>query len=69
MLNGTDTRRFITRHQLRAIDIGDTWNLDNDPYVTVDFDGFCWDGCCRWRHSSGRVFIYTEEQCCRVIYR
>ncbi len=70
------TRRYICPHMLRSVKVGETWSLDYAgrcyPYdpseCLVEFDGFGMDGCWRWRHASGRVFIYTEEQCCRLIY-
>lgn len=70
------TRRYISPQLLRTVKIGETWSLDYAGARTgcraedciVEFDGYCWEGCLRWKHASGRVFIYVPEQCCRLIY-
>lgn len=75
------TRRYICPELLRTVKVGETWSLDYAarcvPFKPTDalvaFDGcstYPTCGICyRWkRESDGRVFIYTEEQCCRLIY-
>ena len=70
------TRRYISSELLRTVKVGETWSLDDagrcdNPEPAdglVEFDGFGMDGCWRWKHTSGRVFLFTEEQCCRLIY-
>lgn len=72
------TREYISPELLRTVKIGETWSLDYtvrsfkyDPADhIVAFDGFGMDGCWRWKHeATGRVFIYTQEQCLRLIYK
>lgn len=75
-------RRYISRDLLQTVKIGETWSLDyaarcadyNPVDSLVEFDGFGFDGrwldgCWRWKRvRDGRVFTYTQEQCCRLIY-
>jgi hypothetical protein len=69
-------RRYISPELLRTVKVGETWSLDYaarcadfKPQDTlVEFDGFGLDGCWRWKRADGRVFIYTDEQCLRLIY-
>jgi hypothetical protein len=45
------------------------WKYDPADHL-VAFDGFGFDGCWRWKHeATGRVFVYTKEQCLRLIYK
>lgn len=70
------TRRYISPELLQTVKLGETWSLDYgarcykfDPADTiVEFAGRTEQGWYRWKHSTGRVFTYTQEQCCRLIY-
>ena len=77
------TREYISPELLLTVKVGETWSLDyttrcfkyNPADHLVAFDGFHFDGehldrCWRWKHeATGRVFTYTEQQCCRLIYK
>lgn len=75
-------RKYITPEQLATVKIGETYSLDrfNDPHThIVVYDGVDSNGYHRWvreaktwggktDHVPGRTFVYTTEQCCRLIY-
>lgn len=63
---------FITPERLATLKIGETYSLNrfDDPITNiVEFVGRRDDGLYLWRKTENhRLYIYTENQCCRMIY-